>query len=529
MAKRNGFTPVGQYPKISLPWTKLRLPWRRVETHGRIDADKIAENFEALRQQIDDQSAYLNRTDFSNAEGTRWATFVIAASDSTELSKRTADYVCGGSGDQAIINAVINLIEARGASVPAGRIVLLEGTYNCSSSITINNLGAREIEIVGMGGEGSSNTIGATKVSCSGGAVFNLAGSAGSLGSTVRIANMHIACGTSGGISATDMQVTVENCLFTGTTGYAFSQGSTTGSPGGTRFSRNYVNVSSPTYAVKLDVGSGTDRPSIVSDNIIKTAGASYGIYCTNNISTIPSYHINDNELLGNGSGGVGIHLHGNSVEQSVITGNRVYSWATGIECAGYRHVVSSNLVHSCTTGISTGSDSQYLGIVGNHVTTCTTGFVLTNSAIRPTIIGNKGSLLTTAYTVAAGVTNAFVGFNDFGGATGTDAGTGTQTPQGLPTGGSTGYVLKKNSGSDYDASWALDPAIDAITAKGDLLVGSATDALSVLGAGRDQTIVQSDSSQTTGRKNGPAIYVQDTDPSLTYTTAVGDIWIDTT
>lgn len=527
MAKRNGFTPVGQYPKINLPWTKLRLPWRRVETHGRVDPDKIAENFEALRAQLDDQSAYLNRTDFSNAEGTRWATYVIAASDSTELSKRTADYVCGGSSDQIVINGVIDLIEARGASVPAGRIVLLEGTYVCSSSITINNLGARELEITGMGGAGSSNTIGATKISCSSGAVFNLAGSAGSLGSTVRISNIHMAVGSSssGGISCTDMQTTVEDCLFTGTTGYAFNQTSTTGSPGGTRFSRNYVNVTSPTYAVKVDVGSGTDRPTVVSENIIKTAGATYGIYCTNNLSTIPSYHITDNEVWGNASG-TGINLAGNSVEQSVIASNKVYSWATGIVCAGYRHIVGNNLVSGCTVGISTGSDSQYLAILSNHITGCTTGVTLANNAVSPTVLGNNGSVLTTAYTVAAGVTNAFIGYNNWNTATGTDAGTGTITPSSVPSGGATNYVLKKNSATSGDYDWALDPAIDIAAARGDLLVGTAADAMSNLSADRDGQILMLDSTQSVGIKWGPKVTISESQPS---SPRPGDIWIDTT
>jgi len=58
------------------------------------------------------------------------ATIVVAASDSKDPTR--ADYKCDGVNDQEEINAAINALPSAG-----GKVVLLEGTYNIGSSITI--------------------------------------------------------------------------------------------------------------------------------------------------------------------------------------------------------------------------------------------------------------------------------------------------------------------------------------------------------------------------------------------------------
>jgi len=76
--------------------------------------------------------------DGTNNEGTcepntvRTATLVIAASNSSAASKTQADYVCDGIDDQIEINAAMNSLPANG-----GEVVLLEGTYYISGSITM--------------------------------------------------------------------------------------------------------------------------------------------------------------------------------------------------------------------------------------------------------------------------------------------------------------------------------------------------------------------------------------------------------
>jgi hypothetical protein len=65
----------------------------------------------------------------SAAESTSPATLTVAASDSTELSKNQADYVCDGVDDQAEIQAAL-------AALPeGGTVALTEGTFNCAGVI----------------------------------------------------------------------------------------------------------------------------------------------------------------------------------------------------------------------------------------------------------------------------------------------------------------------------------------------------------------------------------------------------------
>lgn len=432
MAKRNAFTPVGLYPKINLPWTEMDVPHLRPETDGEVDADKLEENFRALKMQIDDQSRYLNRTDFSNSEGTRWATYVIAAFNSTDLSKRTADFVCSGSNDQTVINQVINLMY-RSSTAPMGRIVFLEGTYNLSDEIVANALTARTLIFQGMGPGGHESSIGGTRIVQTSGskAVFNVGGNSASAGSTIVIQDLQMVSTSSVAcIYNRDMPTIVHNCsINAGGTGGAINQTNSTGTGAGSQYTNNYIYCTgSGGNGIVADVGAGLDRSISIANNFIKITAGGVGIQCGNSSSTVPTYIVDGNCIIGSTTAsGTGIKLTGNSIENCAVTGNVVKNVNIGIECAGYRHTISGNVVDTVVTGITTGPDSQYLAILANLVNSATTGFVLANSAVSPTIIGNKGSNLTTAYTVGSGVTNATVAYNDFGTATGTDAGTGTK------------------------------------------------------------------------------------------------------
>ena len=68
-------------------------------------------------------------TPVSAAESATPATLSVAASDSTELSKTQADYVCDGVNDQEEIQAAL-------AALPeGGTVVLSDGTFNCAGVI----------------------------------------------------------------------------------------------------------------------------------------------------------------------------------------------------------------------------------------------------------------------------------------------------------------------------------------------------------------------------------------------------------
>lgn len=63
----------------------------------------------------------------------RTATMIVAANDS--LHRNMANYVCDGVADDVEIQAALNAVAA-GLAV-AGRVILLDGTYNCVADITV--------------------------------------------------------------------------------------------------------------------------------------------------------------------------------------------------------------------------------------------------------------------------------------------------------------------------------------------------------------------------------------------------------
>jgi parallel beta-helix repeat protein len=64
----------------------------------------------------------------------RTATIVVAASNSSAAGKAQADYACAGTSDDVVIQEALNALPASG-----GKVLLLEGTYNISSSITLKS------------------------------------------------------------------------------------------------------------------------------------------------------------------------------------------------------------------------------------------------------------------------------------------------------------------------------------------------------------------------------------------------------
>ena len=78
----------------------------------------------------------------------RTATYVVAASDASALSKSQADYVCDGTDDQVEIQAAIDALPAN-----RGKIHLSQGTYSINASIILlpYELGQQSVMIEGEG------------------------------------------------------------------------------------------------------------------------------------------------------------------------------------------------------------------------------------------------------------------------------------------------------------------------------------------------------------------------------------------
>lgn len=70
--------------------------------------------------------------------------YVIAASNSTTRARRRADFVCGGTGDQSVINSVLAAVGAAGG----GKVQIEEGTYEISDTVLIDH---SNVQLVGRG------------------------------------------------------------------------------------------------------------------------------------------------------------------------------------------------------------------------------------------------------------------------------------------------------------------------------------------------------------------------------------------
>jgi len=114
-----------------MTYTQTPLATLRSKTGSLLQ--KLYSEFGLVKTELDALAA---------VDATRSATLVVAASDSSDLSKDQADYVCDGTADQTEINAAIAALPATG-----GRVLLLDGTYITSSDIVPTS----NTSIVGQG------------------------------------------------------------------------------------------------------------------------------------------------------------------------------------------------------------------------------------------------------------------------------------------------------------------------------------------------------------------------------------------
>jgi len=82
-----------------------------------------------LEEDADDDEEEEEEDDVTS--GRQYATFVVAANDSTDDGKDLADYVCSGSNDHVTINTALSQATTSGYM----RVLLLEGTYDCAGTI----------------------------------------------------------------------------------------------------------------------------------------------------------------------------------------------------------------------------------------------------------------------------------------------------------------------------------------------------------------------------------------------------------
>lgn len=140
-------------------------------------------------------------------------------------------------------------------------------------------------------------------------------------------------------------------------------------------------------------------------------------------------------------------------------------------------------------------------------------GKTILSGAVDPTTEGTNGDFYinTAANTIfgpkAAGVWGSGTSIVGPAGATGATGSTGAAGPTGpagadgvgVPVGGSTGQVLTKNSGTNYDTTWAAAPVSTTLTTKGDIQTYSTANAR--LGVGTNGHVLTADSAEATGLK----------------------------
>lgn len=415
------------HPKFQIPW---EFPDRSTP-----DAAKHAENWRWLSRLLDEP----------NAAGTRWATVVVAANNSTQASRSTADYVCTGVADQSVINNAITTLEALATTQSPGRIVLLEGTYVINAPILINTLGRRTITIQGMGSGGMQNPLGGTI----GGSVINYTGSAdnaitlggnsASSGSTVILDNLQIIGSSSAPlIGSRDMTLVMRGVdIEQGGTGGGIQQTASTGSAPNSRVEKcNVICTGGGSGSgIEVQIGPATGGPTHVEGCYVQMASTSAtAIALGNNSGSLPTYIVRGNECVGPGSSGTsrGVGTLGTSLQHCVIEGNSISAFATGISMSGYSHLINDNNITSCVTGISAAAfQLDNTLIAANNVFGATYGVRLeTTSCTRNTVSGNSLIGSTAGVRLGSGCTNTGVFGNDtYGsGVALSDAGTGTRT-----------------------------------------------------------------------------------------------------
>lgn len=69
---------------------------------------------------------------------------------------------------------------------------------------------------------------------------------------------------------------------------------------------------------------------------------------------------------------------------------------------------------------------------------------------------------------------------------------------------GTNGHILTADSAATNGVKWALDPVVDTVTTKGDILVAGAADSISRLGVGTNDYVLTADSAETLGVKWAP-------------------------
>lgn len=424
--QRNGFTPGGLFQKVRLPNSRMKLRWPRPETHGRVDVDKLEENFRQILDQLDENSAYLNRTDWGAGEGTRWGTIVVAAANSSAASRAKADYVCTGASDQTMLELAIGVLLVENPA--GGKLVLLEGEFVLSGDIDVVLGGGQELVIEGMSSGNAKGSVSAAATVINGSAI-GVANAINALNGALTVKNVLVNAGTGGNaIFAFNTKLNVDQCALYGNGGVIVFT-SAGGSADGSRVTNSTIITSGGSGVVFFSA----DHALVANTEIVITGATggtgTWGISSAHSLGIGSEFIAIGNDITVDSNSG-GIAAGDNGTTECLIIGNVVRGAGvqSGILAAAFAAVVADNIVRNCTKGIfSPGGNNT---IVGNEIFHSGTP----TSAIESTgdnnlIMANKCAVASGSSILVSG-TNSSVVYNEGaagGPATVTDTGTGTK------------------------------------------------------------------------------------------------------
>lgn len=303
------------------------------------------------------------------------ANLVVAASDTPDKDSR-ANYVCTGTNDQVFIQQAIDALGAKG-----GTIYLLEGTYNISSPIRLNNTAPNDSgkSIIGSGRNTKLKLL-------NGNRLLEVSDVSGVNISRLSVEGLHAAVSVTGGIvfigvtdsSIEDVWVGGISSL-NGSAGIFLDGTSNNNTISGCHLQENprQISIAGSSNIITgntfntcnqediwvTSLNTSGDRNMIYENNM--TGGGDHGIYLeytheniilNNNIdkerhglylAASPYNIINDNGINNISYSGTGVGINFNGSGHNIISGNNLNSNDTGMDflVTSNSNIVSSNLI----------------------------------------------------------------------------------------------------------------------------------------------------------------------------------------
>lgn len=514
---------------------RIRFPKKEFDGHLGQDDRRLTDGVYTPVFDHKDIDNMLRRLGLDGQEGKDWATVVIAAADSHDSGKATADLVCDGTGDEEQFTQAFARLPLYAGAIPVGRIVLLEGSYNLAAGVNCNGAAAvlsgqsHQVAtlptVVNFGAGGYPMFTNFLQLSLSGmgligltsGAVFSALGSAGVDAVSANLAGPLLPANAAQAVTLVDSSVQSSVGLLVGGGVYAKRCGLST------------THASQAVVSGKANV--------VLSGTATQSFGGGYGLDLDFSSATAFTLDVSGSCYFGSpvrikrthASASPVVGFTGSTFGRIGASSSFVAQNAHSLELVdlgGYT-VVTDNVfgpIHS-TTPLTYDQLHLRAGALGGG---CDEAQIVGNAFVP------RGSTQNHRYNInvasAACANNVIVGNSTPDGVN--NAGTGTtfsleglipasifaakgdiltatanDTPA-IKTVGTNGYVLTADSGQATGLAWAAPaaggPGLSSDTlwdAKGDLVVGTGADTAAKLTVGSNGQVLTADSTQTTGTK----------------------------